>query len=120
DVYDTEVLGWITPIAPDLPRPPDTAASAEARELAPLTQMRLAHRLERGEHGWVAHCDRLAWNRYYELLGQIEAIYPDEGDPAEMARLARDALSHLDELPTLAMSHDSGLEPQSTAGAIWH
>jgi hypothetical protein len=128
DVHDTEMLGWITPVAPGLRppaalaagQPPDTVDNAECREIAPLTQMRLAHRLEGSEHGWAAHCDRPAQNHYDELLGQIEAIYPDEGDPAEMARLAHATLSHLDELPALAVSHNSGLEPESAAGAIWH
>lgn len=129
DLHDAEHLATVLPSPPSelLEQAEDPRAAraegggigtSDAREHG-FVLMLLAHRLERDDGGWVAHCDRPARTAYEQMLGELEAMYPDGGDPAQMARVARAALREIDGLPVLAARDVASLEPESTAGVVW-
>ena len=84
----------------------------------PPQRLSLAHRLDPTARGWAAHCDRPRLGRYDELLAQLEAMYPEVADPAEMVTVARAALPHLREVPAAALGQNVFLAPQTSSGII--
>ena len=59
------------------------------------------------------------FDQYDELLAQLETMYPDKADPAEMVRVARAALPHLADVPAAALGQNVSLAPQTSSGIIY-
>jgi hypothetical protein len=129
DLADTESLGMILPSPPaelfdvggvQLTRSTDlpSVGRLDGRE-DPPQRLSLAHRLDRTALGWTGHCDRPRLGRYDELLTQLEGMYPDMADPAEMVAVARAALPHLPEVSVAALGQNVSLAPQTGSGIIY-
>jgi DNA-binding transcriptional regulator YiaG len=129
DVVDAESLGMILPSSAAEQSDEADVQLTERTELPsvgcvdayedPPQRLLLAPRLDRTARGWVAHCDRPRLDRYDELLAQLEAVYPDMADPAEMVTIARAALPHLREIPAVAVGQNVSLAPQTSGGIIY-
>lgn len=129
DLDDTETLGMTLTSPPADLIDVGGVQLTGATELSPASSLRedegppqtrlLADRLDRTPQGWVAHCDRTPSGRYDEFLIQLEAMYPDIGDPTDQVTLARAALPYLREVPVVALSQNILLEPQTSRGVIY-